>query len=115
MKEKRSKDRIRLIYYLLVFHRDTDQLAGHVVDINTEGLKLMSREPVETDKVFQFKMLLPDGPPGTEREVMFDAKCVWCKEKVYSDFYGAGFQMEQLSDEHVKKIRGVIGRFGYGG
>lgn len=113
MHNKRQSERIHLIYYLLVFNRDTDQLVGHVVDIASNGLKLMTKEPLKEGIIFRFRMLLPSQMDGKSKEINFDAKCVWTQEKLYSDFYGSGFQFQDLSDDDVEVIRSLIDQFGY--
>ena len=57
MNEKRKLNRRHLIYYLRVFDRDTSILIGHLVDITAEGIMLISEDPIETDNIFQLKML----------------------------------------------------------
>jgi hypothetical protein len=112
MFSKRKVKRIHLVYYLLVFDTKSDQLVGHVVDITTGGMKLMSKEPVKPGTVHHFRMALPDGV-GTSREILFDAKSVWSKSNLYSDFYGTGFTFEKIEDGDVAIIRDLIDKFGY--
>jgi hypothetical protein len=109
---KRKVQRIHLVYYLLVFDRTTDRLVGHVVDITPSGLKLMSRELLKPGVVHQFRMALPD-EVGSSKEILFEAKAVWSKNNLYSDFYGTGFTFEKISDNDVAVIRDLIDRFGY--
>jgi hypothetical protein len=112
MFSKRKVKRIHLVYYLLVFDRKTDRLVGHVVDITTGGMKLMSKEPIKPDTVYDFRMALPDDL-GTSREIAFQAKSVWSKNNLYSDFFGTGFTFEKIADEDVAIIGDLIDKFGY--
>jgi PilZ domain len=109
---KRKVKRIHLVYYLLVFDKKTDQLMGHVVDITTGGMKLMSKEPFKPGSVYQFRMALPD-EIGSSKEIVFEAKSVWSKTNLFSDFYGTGFTFEKIADEDVAVIRELIDKFGY--
>jgi hypothetical protein len=113
MRDKREFQRIHLIYYLLVFNRDTDQLVGHVVDIGVNGIKLMTKEPVKEGIIFRFRMLLPSQMEDKSREICFNAKCVWSKEKLYSDFYGSGYQFQDISTEDIDILKDLIEQFGY--
>jgi hypothetical protein len=112
MLAKRTVKRIHLVYYLLVFDRKTDHLVGHVVDITTEGMKLMSKEPVKPDTVYHFRMALPD-EIGSSKEISFDAKSVWSKDNLFSDFYGTGFTFVKIDDKDIAIIRDLIDKFGY--
>jgi hypothetical protein len=109
---KRKVKRIHLVYYLLVFDKKTDQLMGHVVDITTGGMKLMSKEPVAPGSVHEFRMALPD-EIGSSKEIVFEAKSVWSKNNLFSDFFGTGFTFEKIADEDVVVIRELIDKFGY--
>ncbi len=112
-KKRRKHKRIHLIYYLLVFDRTTDHLVGHLVDITPGGLKLMSKDPVESGKSFEFRMILPIELDGTNRQLLFNTKCMWCKKNVYSDFYGAGFEISDIDKEDIDLIKRLIEDFGY--
>jgi hypothetical protein len=109
---KRTVKRIHLVYYLLVFDGKTGQLAGHVVDITTGGMKLMSKEPFKPETVHHFRMALPDDV-GTSKEISFDAKSVWSKDNLFSDFYGTGFTFVKIDDKDIAIIRDLIDKFGY--
>jgi hypothetical protein len=109
---KRSVKRIHLVYYLLVFDAKTEQLVGHVVDITTGGMKLMSKDPIKPETIFQFRMALPDDI-GSSKEINFEAKSVWSKSNLYSDFFGTGFTFEKIADGDVAIIRNLIEKFGY--
>jgi PilZ domain len=112
MFSKRKIKRIHLVYYLLIFDGKTDLLVGHVVDITTGGIKLMSKEPIKPGATHHLRMALPDGI-GSSKEIRFDAKSVWSKNHLYSDFYGTGFTFEKISDEDIAVIRHLIDKFGY--
>lgn len=113
MPEKRDSKRIHLIYYLLIFNDETNQLVGHVVDIAPEGIKLMTREPVQANTDYRFRMLLPSEMERKSKQITFNATCVWSKEKLYSDFYGSGFRFKDISPEDIEIIKDLISQFGY--
>ena len=113
MREKRNSKRIHLIYYLLVFNDETDQLVGHVVDIAPEGIKLMTKEPVQSNTDYRFRMSLPSEMEEKSKQITFNATCVWSQEKLYSDFYGSGFQFKNISPDDIEIIKNLISQFGY--
>jgi len=113
MQKKRKLKRVHLIYYLLVFDDTTDKLIGHIVDLTTEGIKMMSRTEITPGKIYKIKMILPEGIEETSKEVFFEAKSIWCKSKMYSDFYGSGFEYHNIGEDYIQIIKRLIDQFGY--
>lgn len=93
--ETRSLKRRHLIYYLEVYDDDTGNLLGHLVDITTEGLKLVSKERIEKNRVFKMRMTLPEGY-FEEKELHFQAKSLWSSNDVNPDFYDTGFTVPDV-------------------
>ena len=63
MHEKRKIKRVHLIYYLRLFDKQTNNQVGHLVDITTEGIMMISEEPIEIGKDFSFKMPFNEKSP----------------------------------------------------
>ena len=110
MEEKRRLKRRHLIYYLRVFEKNADQPIGHMVDISTGGMMLISENPVKTDHVFELRMVLPVEIEGS-REIIFFAESKWCSEDENPDFYNTGFQLISPSPEHIKITEHLIQKF----
>lgn len=113
MRKKRRVKRVHLIYYLLVFENTTDRLLGHLVDMSTEGMRLVCAEPVEEGGELGVRMILPAEGGESSRVLVFRARCMWCKRSAYSDFYGAGFHIEDVDAADVETIRRLLNEFGY--
>ena len=111
---RRKLKRVHLIYHTLVFYRTTGHLAGNLVDVSTQGLKLMSKEALTVNEVYELKMTLPKAKPesGT-REIEFDVRCAWCRKSVYPDFYDSGIEFQNMEIEDTQQIRSLIEQFGY--
>ncbi len=99
----RRLKRRHLIYYLEVLDLGSNRLIGHVVDITTRGLKLVSREPVETEKTFQLQMVLPEGY-FEEKLLVFKATSLWSAKDVNPDFYVTGFELAEGVKEETRRI-----------
>ena len=56
MVKKRALKRRHLIYYLMIFNTTTDEVIGHMIDITTGGLMIMSEKPIKTGKTYQLRM-----------------------------------------------------------
>ncbi|CAN2040904.1 PilZ domain-containing protein [Candidatus Magnetomoraceae bacterium gMMP-15] len=110
MSNQRSQKRIHLIYYLRVFNTENDQLLGHLVDITTEGLMLISESPIKKDIDFNLRMVLPETIEGS-KIIHFQAKSIWCKKDINPDFYDTGFQFTKVSSEQIEIIERLIKEF----
>jgi len=112
MLEKRKFQRRHLIYYLRVFDRDTVNLLGHLVDITSEGVMVISENPIEVGKIFHMRMILPKEIIGKE-QISFDAVSKWSAKDVNPSFYDTGFEFQDVSRENIKIISQLIEDFGF--
>ncbi|MBN1265273.1 MAG: PilZ domain-containing protein [Anaerolineales bacterium] len=111
MLSRRKLKRRHLIYYLRLFDRSNGKLLGHLVDITTEGIKVMSEAPLPMNQHFQFEMMLPE-EFNTEK-ITFDATSVHCSNDVNPDFYATGFTIDQIDSDHAALIETLIEEFGF--
>ncbi|MEJ2569198.1 MAG: PilZ domain-containing protein [Anaerolineales bacterium] len=111
MAERRKLKRRHLIYYLRVFERGTGRIVGHLVDLTTEGLMLLSEEPIETDRLFYFRMTLPT-EIRSSAHVAFNARSIWCRPDDSPDFYATGFSFEEVTSEDIRVIENLIESYG---
>ncbi len=107
MEDKRKHKRMNSLFYLRVFNRDTDRLAGRMVNITPEGIMLVSEKPIEPNENFSFRMVLPEGYEG-KRTITFDANSRWCIKDINPDLYDTGFKLSGVSSEDVKVIERLI-------
>lgn len=107
MEEQRRLKRRHTYYYSRIFDEDTKELKGRLVDISTNGMKLISDEPIEIDRTFQLKMILPIGIEG-KKSISFGAKSKWCKKASNPDLYDSGFQLVSISPDNVEVIEHLI-------
>ena len=110
--DKRQLKRAHLIYYLRIFDTDTGINIGHLVDITTQGIMIISEEPLPSGKDFSFRMQLPATITGRE-EINFKAHCLWCKKDFNPDFYVSGFQIKKISPLEAKTITALINAYGF--
>ena len=112
MREKRKSKRRHLIYYLKVFDSVENRLLGHLVDITTKGIQLICEAPIEVNKNYSLKMLLPK-EMMEEEQMDFEAFCLWCRRDVNPEFFAVGFEMRELSSQSIELIKGLIAYFGF--
>ena len=112
MGERRKLERKQLVNYLRIFDRNTDQLIGHLADITTEGIRIISEDPQEVNATFQLKMLLPAKIEEVE-QITFDAKCVWCNPGTMPDTHESGFKLLEISAKDLGVAQRLVKDYGY--
>jgi hypothetical protein len=112
MDGNRTLKRRHLIYYLEVFDEDTDELLGHLVDITTRGIKLVSKKAIGTDREYHLRMTLPEGY-FQENVIHFQGRALWSGNDVNQDFYDTGFEVANLDKEVRKVIIKLINWLGF--
>ena len=111
--ENRVLKRRHLIFYLEVYDDQTGGLLGHVVDITTHGLKLVSKNPIPSAKEYRLRMALPEGY-FAEKEIRFSAKSLWSYNDINPDFFDTGFAMKEALDLGTTQIMaGLINELGF--
>ena len=110
--EKRKLQRRHLIYYLRTYNAETGQLLGHLVDITSEGIMLISEEPIEIDRPYQLHMLLP-ADVFDRSELSFNARAIWRSKDVNEDFYDTGFKFLDITPAEQDIIEYMIEVYGF--
>jgi len=110
MANKRILKRWNLIYYLKVINQKNGDVLGHLVDITTRGIMIMTQNPIPSNQLFQLTMSLPKEIMG-RNSVTFDAECKWCRKSINPDYYDAGFQFVAVSPNDIKTIENLINEF----
>jgi len=103
--------RRHLIYYLEIYDEDTGLPVGHLVDVTTRGIKLVSKTPIEAGKAFRLRMLLPPGY-FQETVVHIEAVSKWSNNDVNPDFYDTGLEVKPLdirARQIIMKLVNLVG------
>ncbi len=111
--QRRSVKRRHLVFYLRVFNQSDSSVLGHVVDISSEGLMLLSDATIKVGEKFSLRMRLPIDLSDKD-ELQFNAVCRWCKEDGNPDFYLSGLQIDGLTIEVEEYILHLINDYSYG-
>ncbi len=110
--EERTLKRRHLIYYLEVFNDESDEILGHVVDITTKGIKLVSKKHIETKKNYTLRMVLPE-EHFKGSSITFDAISMWSDRDVNPDFFVTGFQTSELDKKATNTIKKLVVLLGF--
>jgi len=107
MEDRRALRRRHLYYYSRVFDETTQQMAGRLVDLTTEGIMVVSEKPVNTNTKFKFKMLLPKSIDG-HKTLNVEAESRWSKRATNPDLYDNGFQLLNVKPDDEMIIHKLI-------
>jgi hypothetical protein len=111
-KNFRKFKRRHLIYYLEIFDDESGDLLGHLVDLTVNGLKMVSREEIKTGRNIRLRLMMPE-EYCQDRQVVFDAKSMWCRPDVNPEFHATGFSAPELSQETRKMFMIMINQVGF--
>jgi hypothetical protein len=110
--DNRKLKRRHLIYYLRVYDATTDQLIGHLVDITTEGMMLISEQTIPVEKDFKFRMVLPD-EIMSKPDILIEARSIWCKKDVNPDFFATGLTILKINQDDLIVVDSLIRKYGF--
>jgi hypothetical protein len=112
MTKSRVLKRRHLIYYLEVHDLESGNLLGHLVDITTRGIKLISKEKIPLNRTYILKLKLPEGY-FKEHEIHFEGKTLWSSNDVNPDFFDTGLEVKNFSLGERKILRKLIEQLGF--
>jgi hypothetical protein len=113
MAERRKLKRRHLLYYLRVYNAQTGRLIGHLVDISSGGVMVMSQHRRRLGCAIQLRMILPGPANTTRQQVEFDAVTRWCKKDINPDFWDTGYETADLTKKQVAEIENLIEDYGF--
>ena len=108
--DKRQVDRRHLVFYLRVFDGMSSRVLGHLADISSKGMMLISDVPIQQNQEYRLRMRLPREISGRS-EIVIDATSRWCKPDTNPDFYIAGFQVNEMDKEYEGYIQRLVEDF----
>lgn len=108
MQNELRQDRRVLVSHLLSVYREPHQAVGHVVNLSHRGFMLIGPEPMPENQLQTLTMDLPEIVDGVD-SVSFEARCVWCQRSSFGKDYGAGFQIERISEPDASRLRFLFG------
>ncbi len=112
MIERRKDTRHNLILYLRVFDRDNDKLIGHVVDVSSTGMMMVSDDSFAPRDVRKLRIMLPYSVQSA-RHMDVDVECRWCGPDANDDFYDTGFRFLNSDAVMRETIDSVVQDVGF--
>jgi len=109
-KEKRQVERTYLAFYLRVFDGLGSKVLGHLVNVSSNGVMLLSDFPIPVNEEYKLRMRLPS-ELVEKGEIIFNAVSRWCKNDTNPEFYLTGFQLHDISPTLRDDILSLIDEF----
>jgi hypothetical protein len=107
MRERRRHPRRCTRFPAVVLDGQTDRFVGYVGNITPNGIMIVSDNPIDIGREYDFKIDLPDEILG-RTQFLFNACSLWCQATAESCTYSSGFELHRLSPEDVDLIRQII-------
>ena len=90
-----------------VYDLETNDQIGQLVDMSTEGIMLVGGSVMKLNTVYQFKIVFPIAI-YKDREISFNAVCLWCDKNPDGSSYQAGFQLRDVDPDLKKLLKCLI-------
>ncbi|MDG4552520.1 MAG: PilZ domain-containing protein [Candidatus Contendobacter sp.] len=107
---KRRLKRWYLVMYLRVFDEDTGELLGHIVDINKEGIRLVSDKPIPLNQTFRLWVDVPKENAPRQR-IHLKVESLWSGRDINPDFYATGFRIYNIGTQELLQLQLLIEEF----
>ncbi len=106
MSDKRDSIRRDATDPLLVYDIETNLPIGQVINLSDRGFKLMSEQPMETSRVYNCRMPIPENITDKD-EIRFFAECRWCRQNEETTWYDSGYYLRKIAPGDLKIIQSI--------
>ena len=104
--------RKHLIYFVKVSSSNEDSFTGRLVNISSNGLKMISKEQFFLKTAYNLEIFLPEGM-NELKYIACIGKTVWCEHNTSSDHFSAGFEIVEIDDINKSLLNELIKGFNY--
>jgi c-di-GMP-binding flagellar brake protein YcgR len=92
--------------FFAVYNRVTDEQVGHISDLSTTGIKIISGNSCEKGQLLKLTIELPQPIEGNGK-VTVNARCAWCREDAGTGHYSIGIEFLTIMPNHEEIIKQV--------
>ncbi len=108
--EQRRLKRWYLVMYLRVYNQDDQALLGHIVDINKQGMRLVSDRPIPVNQIYRLWVDVPK-EGGSRQRISLEAESLWSGQDINPDFYDTGFRIQNIGTQTLLQMQLLIDEF----
>jgi hypothetical protein len=105
---QRSQQRWNLVHHLRVLKAENNELLGHLVDVTTEGMMLISEQAIPLQCTFNLRMEIPADDDAVPQMIALTAESLWTKKDVNPTFHDTGFRLIDPSRYAINAISRLI-------
>ncbi|GAB3024915.1 PilZ domain-containing protein [Oleiagrimonas citrea] len=102
--EQRRAPRRRVGTAITVDNAISDERLGHIGNISSSGLMLISNKPLRADAIYQLRLTLPSRGQG-EHTLEFGVHEQWSEAANVPGQYWTGFRIIAISESDALKLR----------
>ena len=108
MDEKRKAQRKQTVAFLGVYHRETEEFLGRLIDMSVNGIMIRAVQNMDVNSIYEFRIDLPT-PIAGRHFLIFDAECVWCRDSAKSkNRYDVGFKIINIKFNEIETIQNLL-------
>lgn len=86
---------------------NTNRHIGELVNLNSEGLMLVSRTPVESNLIFQLELKIKKPHRGQGR-LRLGAESLWCSNANEANHFWSGYRIIDVSLDTLEMIESMV-------
>ena len=106
--EKRTLKRRHLVFYLEIYNSENNELIGHLGDITTQGLLILSPTKELSNNTLNIKIKLPNNRKYSQEFLELKIESKWSQMDVNPAHYTIGCLLISPSDKDVVLIKEII-------
>ncbi len=107
--EQRRLDRKTLRPPVQVLDAMTGDRLGQIGNISSQGLMIISPDPIGEGLLFQLNFSLPFDD-GKQRAFTVGAHCLWCSEAESTGTHWAGFEIMDIAEDDAALLEDAVDR-----
>ncbi|MDX9858601.1 MAG: PilZ domain-containing protein [candidate division Zixibacteria bacterium] len=94
--------------FFAVYNERDNALLGHLVDVTSEGMMIVSGSPVDVSVLYDIRIDLPEKVDGRESINVY-ARPIWTGPAPEDGFHHTGFQFVRINPAEIKILARLFG------
>jgi len=103
LESRRNSTRFEFKDTFPVFEKKGYRQIGLMADLSVQGVRLVSRKPIEKNELLNLRVMLPF-KIFQQEYLVFEARCMWCKGRPDNNEFDSGYKIEQISEKDAAII-----------
>jgi hypothetical protein len=98
MENRRNSVRHDFNETLAIYEQDSYRQIGELADLSTTGIRLLTKEPIEQDRLLRCRVKLPVDVFQQEY-LLLEAKCMWCRKGQDKMQFESGHRIVNITEQ----------------